>query len=183
MKLNIGCGNHVEEGWTGVDLTAKPPHIIGCDIRIRIPADNDSVDVIFTEDMIEHLTRQQCHDFFLRCRAALKPGGRLIVSTPNLTRLAAQYLNGSILHEVKSYNTDVTACGPDMGGAPSGRFVMTHSAEAMNCAFHWWGHQWLYDGPYLIHRLNLAGFTHVREIEPEHPIRRPNNLIVEAFRP
>jgi 2-polyprenyl-3-methyl-5-hydroxy-6-metoxy-1,4-benzoquinol methylase len=40
-------------------------------------------DLLFARDLLEHLDRQSIFDFLAKCRAALKPGGRLIIQVPN----------------------------------------------------------------------------------------------------
>ncbi len=40
-------------------------------------------DVVFGLDILEHLTKDEALDFLDRCREVLKPGGRLVLQTPN----------------------------------------------------------------------------------------------------
>lgn len=40
-------------------------------------------DVLFARDLIEHLDKQAVFDFLIKCHAALKPSGRLILQVPN----------------------------------------------------------------------------------------------------
>ncbi|ODS23569.1 hypothetical protein AB835_08120 [Candidatus Endobugula sertula] len=47
-----------------------------------IPFHNDFFDVVYSIEVLEHMPRP--YDFFQQCYQKLKPGGRLIFSTPNV---------------------------------------------------------------------------------------------------
>ena len=46
---------------------------------------------------------------------------------------------------------------------PEYQFIQTR-AEMLNIAFHWWGHQWLYDREEFHRRLGEAGFPEIRDM-------------------
>lgn len=57
-------------------------------------------DLIVALDLIEHFTRDEALRFIELCFAALKPGGRLVLQTPNAeSPFALQILYGDITHE------------------------------------------------------------------------------------
>lgn len=192
MKLNIGCGHSVETGWVGID---NNPHFVAAicraggdarchDARVRMPFPDGSIEAIYTEDMIEHLARQEAFAFLRDCRRLLTPDGVLIVSTPDLRRLAAQYLSGEIIDVVRPHNEN-TRFTADTGTTPDGHFSLLHAAEAFNSTFYWSGHRWLYDAAYLDDVLRRAGFRFVAVLDAPksafaHMIRRPDNLIMRA---
>jgi 2-polyprenyl-3-methyl-5-hydroxy-6-metoxy-1,4-benzoquinol methylase len=54
-----------------------------------LPFENDFFDAIVCIDGIEHLERQ--YDFTKECRRTLKPGGSIIISTPNINSLRSRW--------------------------------------------------------------------------------------------
>ncbi len=52
------------------------------DFEKRLPVKNKSVDVVFAGEVIEHIYHTE--KFLQEARRVLSPGGRLIISTPNL---------------------------------------------------------------------------------------------------
>lgn len=192
MRLNIGCGRYVEPGWVGMEsdptmvaeVKRRGGECIHHDATKPFPANITQVNTIFCEDLIEHLGRVGAHSFLCECLRVLKPGGRLTVSTPDLRLLAVKYLGGALCGELDAYNDDV-GDNPDDGTKRDGQFAIVHEAEALNCAFYWWGHKWLYDWPYLEAALLRAGFAEVVYLGEEGSMsmpvrRRGGNLIVSA---
>ena len=54
MKLNIGCGNKILDGWVNIDKYKKDSRIVNADIY-KLPFDNDSVNEIKLEYILEHI--------------------------------------------------------------------------------------------------------------------------------
>jgi predicted SAM-dependent methyltransferase len=81
IKLNVGCNAVIFEGWDNIDLYPGPPEIILHDARTRFPYSNNSVDFIFSEHFIEHLTAEEGLFYFQECYRMLKPGGVVRTST------------------------------------------------------------------------------------------------------
>lgn len=97
--LDIGCstgewGLHwKEKGWSpyGLDIDQEHVRIATergvsaevCDLNAeRIPFDDESFDLIFAGEIIEHLV--DTDGFLAELNRCLKPGGHLILTTPNL---------------------------------------------------------------------------------------------------
>ncbi|MGA2053451.1 MAG: class I SAM-dependent methyltransferase [Opitutales bacterium] len=58
-------------------------------------------DLILAMDIIEHLTKDEALDFLAGAWAALKPGGRLVVQTPNAASpMRGEIYHGDFTHEV-----------------------------------------------------------------------------------
>ncbi|PKP57904.1 MAG: hypothetical protein CVT88_08230 [Candidatus Altiarchaeales archaeon HGW-Altiarchaeales-1] len=106
IKLHIGCGPRILKGWINIDLhyahykeylkyyTDKyyPEEIRGdksdfyaIDItKTGLPLPDNSVEVIFHEDFIEHLNQRDQIIFLAETLRVLKKGGIHRVNTPNL---------------------------------------------------------------------------------------------------
>jgi len=93
--LDIGCGRkasflrslsaRVKRAW-GIDLEISESLVDG-NIHIMygnaedIPLEDDSVDLITTTNVVEHLRNPE--NVLLECRRILKPGGSLLILAPN----------------------------------------------------------------------------------------------------
>ncbi len=162
LKLNIGCANWVEEGWIGIDRNAPTnPNILKLDVRDRLPYKENSVDLIFCEDFIEHLTRTEGLAFLKECFRVLKPTSTLRVSTPDLKLQATRYLRGTdfLTPSLLDFNQQQTDY--DWATAVPGTYQITFPCEQMNILFSWWGHCWVYDEEYLTQGLLHTGFVSI----------------------
>jgi SAM-dependent methyltransferase len=73
---------HVQDVWR--DVGAK---LVFGDIEQQLPFENESFDVVTCHAVIEHLSGSHKH-LFGEMKRVLRPGGYLVVSTPNLTYIA-----------------------------------------------------------------------------------------------
>ena len=116
--LDMGCGAgqlllfFKQRGYTnlsGVDISPEQvglarqvtPDIAERDIFEFLEAHSDSFDLITGLDIIEHFHKDEILRFLEGCYAALKPGGRIILQTPNAASpwaLLVRY--GDLTHEV-----------------------------------------------------------------------------------
>jgi predicted SAM-dependent methyltransferase len=82
LKLNIGCGPNRKEGWVNIDLT--PEAELSLDMRERIPFDDGSAIIIYSEHFFEHLDYPDDAKHFLReCFRVLEPNGIIRVGVPD----------------------------------------------------------------------------------------------------
>ena len=96
VKLHLGCGGERWRDFINVDLYPADAGVpdssrSGCvadafaDIRaLGLP--DDSVDEIFTAHVLEHFVRWEALDMLRDWRRMMKPGGRLVIETPDFTR-------------------------------------------------------------------------------------------------
>lgn len=173
IKLHIGSGPQILEGWINIDNVEYPGVDRVLDVTAGLPFEDASF--IFAEHFIEHLAYSDAHALLRECRRALRDDGVLRLSTPNLDWVwTTHYRLGLTEPE------EVQAC-----------FML-------NRAFRGWGHQFLYNERTLRATLLDAGFANVirREYgESAHPELRglerhekspdygslSHILIVEAF--
>lgn len=173
IRLHLGCGPFYKEGWINVDLARPGRKLdVAWDLRWGLPFENGSVDAIFSEHLLEHLTWTDGLQLFRRCFAALRGGARMRVGVPDLGRYIASYVGSDPLIE---------ACRP---GRPT-------PAMALNELYYCHGHHYMYDAETLIAFLAEVGFVQVEVSsfgggalgKADTPSRAAETLYVEAVRP
>jgi predicted SAM-dependent methyltransferase len=177
-KVHVGCGPHaLLDGWWNTDLREFPGIDQAMDATAPWPW-RDQLTHVYAEHFLEHLTIEQSFAFLTEAGNALAPGGRLRMSTPNLTWVMSSH-----------YPT-----GPDVE-------VETRLKDTLviNRAFHGWGHKFLWSEELLTGALVSMGFddveayTYGESRDPVlHGIERhggftvgnghPSVIIVEAVR-
>lgn len=145
MKLHLGSGLCFMSGWLNIDLVdASGPEFCKHDLTTGLPKHihNNSVDFIFTQHFLEHITREQAVLLLLDCRRKLKPGGVIRIVVPDLDECVQRYVTNQVPN--------------DPGGwGPPNRCIM------INQAFHAWGHKFLYNKEELEIVVREAGFTNI----------------------
>jgi len=119
IKLNLGCGSQVPEGWINVDYAlgarlAKVPffralnrklrlfeldwsnRICLHDLSRRFPWENNTVDIIYCSHTLEHFTRDAGRKFIAECHRVLRRGGILRIVVPDLRDFVADYCEGRL---------------------------------------------------------------------------------------
>lgn len=141
-KLHLGCGSNIIPEWTNVDLSDLKG-VTKWDLTKSLPVDSSSVDYIYSEHFIEHITREQAKGLLIECSRVLRMGGVLRISTPDLRKLVNEYLSGNLMEWSElGWNPD-TPCA------------------LMNEGMRLWGHQYLYDAAELKQLLLDCGFDSV----------------------
>jgi predicted SAM-dependent methyltransferase len=136
LRLHIGAGRHRLDGWVNLDLQALPGVDVVADVRQGL--DFEDVDAIYAEHFLEHLAIDDALAFLLECRRALRPGGWLRLSTPNLDWVwVTHYL---------------------LEAPPEDK---QHRALMLNRAFHGWRHRFLWNRELLGRALAACGFDDV----------------------
>jgi len=94
IKLDLGCGQNKQTGYTGVDLYA-PGADIKMDLLEQMPLQNkptlrtwgrwkdNTVDEIFCSHFVEHVPQELRWPFFEECYRILKPEGTMRIFVPN----------------------------------------------------------------------------------------------------
>jgi len=87
LKIDLGCGEIVKEGYSGLDIRALPGTKYVADAR-RLPLSGESVDELNASYFIEYLPARELKDYLQEWLRVLTPGGRLHIETPNLEAVA-----------------------------------------------------------------------------------------------
>lgn len=161
-KLNLGCGPHAMPGWLNYDINgARRMDVVPIDLSLgQLPHVDESVDFIFSEHFIEHLTREQGLKLLRECYRVMKPGAVMRLSTPDLRDLVKRYRDGE-LHNMP------------------GVWEPKTPAQMLNEGMRLWGHQFLYDGEELAELFIEAGFDLEQDLGERVEWRQSNH---EALR-
>jgi SAM-dependent methyltransferase len=87
MKLNLGCGDKILEGYVNVDVVesraGKTPDVL-CDLHQLTPFEDGVADEVMAIHVVEHFWRWEVVDILKEWSRVLKPGGKMILECPNL---------------------------------------------------------------------------------------------------
>ena len=93
MKLDIGCGTMKHDGYIGIDAISSPGVDIIHDVREGIPYDAGTIDGIWNQSFIEHLSFGEAKRFLMECYRVLKPGGELVTVTLNFVSICKKFIS------------------------------------------------------------------------------------------
>ncbi|MFE7588510.1 class I SAM-dependent methyltransferase [Kitasatospora sp. NPDC057512] len=119
------------------------------DISEPLPFADASVDWVYAEHLIEHVTMPVAVGWLREARRVLRPGGVLRLTTPDLARYLVGYATGDGFLGKHRRRLTTLGFGPPMPERP---------AFLVNQIFRYFGHQWIYDLDELRHVLIRAGF-------------------------
>lgn len=154
-KLHLGCGKHLLKGWLNTDLYPSQKKIFHLDATRNFPFNDEYFEYVFSEHMIEHISYHHGIHMLKECYRVLKVGGKIRVTTPDLSFLTGLYSNPETdLHQ--RYIAWALECFWDSSVAdkPDAGYVVNHFVRS-------WGHQFIYDKTTLTNALRTAGFKNL----------------------
>lgn len=117
---------------------------VRADLRAPLQYGNDTVDYVFHEHFIEHLSRDEGLRILHEIYRVLKPGGVLRFSTPDLK---------IIMNDYKKKKLD----------RAKGAWEPETPAQMVNGALRNWGHKFIYDQEEMELILGEAGFKEIEK--------------------
>ncbi len=94
LRLHLGCGNQSFEGYVNIDRRKTSATDLVCGIK-KLPYPNDSVQVIETYHVIEHLPRHDVLQVLREWHRVLSPGGKLVIECPDFDVAVGEYIAGN----------------------------------------------------------------------------------------
>lgn len=133
-RLHVGCGRERLEGWVNIDFQAYPGVDVVADVTRGL--EFRQAEAIYAEHFLEHLAIDQALDFLLESHRALREGGLIRLSTPNLDWVWATH------YSVEADEADRARMGLHL-----------------NRAFYGWEHRFLWNRPLLAQAMAACGFV------------------------
>jgi ubiquinone/menaquinone biosynthesis C-methylase UbiE len=169
MKLNLGCGSQVPDGWTNVDYALgarfiKIPFfrsfnkkaklfnldwnekIYLHDLTTKFPWADSSIDIVYSSHTLEHFTKEDGRRFLAECHRVLRKDGIIRIVVPNLRHDVTEYIEGRI-----SADDFVESLGVLYESS-------NNTLKKRLAPFFQFPHKCMYDNPRLIEILNEIGF-------------------------
>jgi len=174
-RLHVGCGDVRLPGWINADVHPSADLVIY--MQRRLPFEDESLDRVFSEHVLEHVSFETGQFFLREAHRVLVPGGVLRIAMPDLEYLTRGYAEGNW----RKF---------DWVHWPEFQFITT-GAQMLNIAFRWWGHKHLYDEEELVRALRPLSFSHFERVQNEESSyddlrglesRPDSRLIMEAVK-
>lgn len=175
MRLHLGCGQNVLDGWTNVDIGIDDPRVTPGDVRsLDTIVQDRTVSEIYACHVFEHVPRADEVRVLEHWHSKLRPGGACRIAVPDFNYLVGEYIRALGAGEAW---WELSIIRPLMGGYDDG------SHDAHN------HHHSLFDFLHMQSLMTQAGFVNVRRFEPselgfdpgDHS-SRPLSLNVVGFR-
>lgn len=164
--VHLGAGGHRLRGWINVDLVRDGVDLLA-DVSAALPFRSDSVDLLHSEDLLEHVDLEAGKRLLAECHRVLRPGGVMRLLTPDLRAIVQHvYVDRNARH-LAWCNTHLQADGP---------------AEALNMHLRMNGeHRFVYDEEMLTALLQSRGFRVRRVRYNWSPVRELRYLDLRDF--
>ena len=92
QSLHLGSGARILQGWLNLDLKPRDG-VIQADLTKRLKYKDNSVDMIYTEHFLEHISEVEGFRLLGECYRVLKKGGVLRIVTPDIVQYVDVYRN------------------------------------------------------------------------------------------
>jgi predicted SAM-dependent methyltransferase len=97
MKLNLGCGKKILQGYDNIDLNNKCKNVIDCDIRYLQQYANESIEEIILHNVLEHLANKDLRPALKEWNRILKINGIINIHVPNVIGAVKAFLNNKLI--------------------------------------------------------------------------------------
>jgi predicted SAM-dependent methyltransferase len=135
--LNLGGGGNIIEGALTADLDPRADTYMN--LAQTLPFADASIDLIFMEEFIEHISKADAAILLGECRRVLKSGGILRIATPDLDWLGTSAAAGTI------------------------------PCDLVNSTFYGHGHRYIYSRAEMLKAMTQAGFSQARHSTYKDP--------------
>lgn len=188
IRINLGCGSDIKEGWLNLDEYANSfcgdknninkQNLIQYDCRNGFPIKNNSVNLIYSSHFFEHLTPTEALNLYKDSFRILKNGGIFRIALPNIIKIMK-----AIFYEDLDYLTPLMHDERVMfkiEGKPNKIDFLNY------CIYQHYEHKYIYDSEKVKEILEYVGFTKVTESEfnldcdIDNEVRKKYSFYVEA---
>lgn len=171
VRLNLGCGDKILEGFVNVDVVearaGRRPDVI-CDLHRLHPFADASADEVMAIHVVEHFWRWEVADVLREWLRVLKPGGRMVLECPNL-QSAARELLADPRQRARA----------DQAGQRSMWVFYGDPAWKDPLMIHRWG----YTPESLADLMQEVGLVNVRQEPAQYKLREPRDMRLVGEKP
>lgn len=153
-KLHIGSNITSLEGWLCSDVSPQTKESIYLDATKKFPFEDGVFDYIYSEHMIEHISREEGLFMLRECYRVLKPNGRIRIATPDIEKIVNIYSKRSEKYG-SEYSEWITT-----NFIPNSKEV--NPLIVLNTMFRNWYHSFLYDAELLQKTFSDTGFSNIK---------------------
>jgi predicted SAM-dependent methyltransferase len=100
MKVHLGCGEKIIEGYINVDIRSNLKCDVIDDVKTLSHFENNSVSEIYASHVLEHFNRHEYFSVLLRWYDVLSDKGILKISVPDIEKVMLIYKSGTKLRSL-----------------------------------------------------------------------------------
>ena len=97
MKLHLGCGNKIIDGYVNVDIRSNLMCDVFDDVRTLSKFENGCASEIYASHVLEHFTRHEYFSVLSKWYDILSNEGVLKISVPDIEKVMLKYSSGTKL--------------------------------------------------------------------------------------
>lgn len=170
IRLNLGCGDKILDGYVNVDVVAsragRKPDVI-CDLHDLSIFGSNTIDEILAVHVVEHFWYWEVIDILKEWVRVLKPGGKMILECPNLISAAEEFLK----------NPDIAS----LGGKEGQRSMWVFYGDP-NWKDPYMIHRWGYTPKSLASIMHKAGLRQLEQKPAQFKLREPRDMRIVGFK-
>lgn len=165
-RVHLGAGDHRLSGWINVDILPSVADVLA-DFTSPLPFRTGSVDLLHSEDLLEHLDGETGKRLLTECYRVLRPDGVMRLLTPDLRALVERVYLQREPRQLTWCSAHLSTRGP---------------CEALNMHLRMNGeHRFVYDEEHLSETLRAIGFRVRRVRHNWSPVRELRYLDLRDF--
>lgn len=183
IKLNLGCGMVRPEGWVNADSSVnsflqksfigslltkklklveyKDHNVIYVNLNKRWKYSDNSVDVVYSSHVLEHLSISKSEQFLNEAYRVLKPGGTIRIVVPDLFQLSNEYLQKYSEGDASASDSFLYFMNMHVEGQYRSTSVLHRILGILQNYPH--QHKYMYDRISLKGKLVNNGFSNIKE--------------------
>jgi predicted SAM-dependent methyltransferase len=163
LHLNLGCGHRRCDYFVNIDANPLLKPDLWLDIRNGLPFADQSVDSIYTAQMLEHFYPDELMKVLSECSRVLKRHSGMRIVVPSLENAVAAYA----VHKLQWFSD-----WPRSNRSAGGRFS--------NFIFCDGQHRNAFDFEYMSEMLQSAGFSEIEESRPGASRLYPTEALAQS---